>query len=219
MAETNSLIRQYTHMKPIRHTLISQFIRDNRGVAYIEFALALPFLLLLFAGALDVTRMVLLHQKIDRAAYTVGDLATQLKAETGVCNTVKNWETNVVQEIMKPFAFSADDYNFVMSAVLGAEPDWDKGEMHDLIEWRYGKGPSQIGAFSAPYQQEATLPPTISGLEGNERVIVTEMTYYFEPMLPIFSTVTEHNFTKVSYFRSRVSTGREGRGTGVLSGC
>ena len=205
-------------MKNIFH-IFSRFIHDNRGLAYIEFALSLPFLLLLFAGSVDITRMVLLHQKIDKAVFTVGDLATQLKAESGVCSLVGAWEQTVVKDILHPFGFSAEDYDFVMSSVLGAVPDWDKDNMHDLIEWQYGDGTSTIGTFSAPYEQVADLPASIKGLDASERVIVTEMKYHFEPLLPFLSGLAPQSFTKISYLRSRISTGREGRGTGVLSGC
>lgn len=208
------------HMKILRYTHIRRFIRDNRGLAYMEFALTLPFLLLLFAGSVDVTRMVLLHQKIDKAVFTVGDLATQLRADSGVCAIVAQWEDTVVRDIMLPFDFTGGSYNFVMSSVLGTPPNWDlTGPRRDMIEWRYGNGPSQIGAFSVPYSQVATLPATIAGLNSDERVIVTEMTYKFTPLLPVFSNLTEQDFRKVSYFRSRISTGRVGRGTGELSRC
>jgi hypothetical protein len=186
----------------------------------LEFALALPFMLLLFAGTVDVTRMVLLHQKIDKAVFTVGDLATQLNADSGVCATISQWENTVVRDIMLPFQFTGANYTFIVSAVLGTSAGWDpNGGARDMIEWRYGGGTSAIGSFSAPYAQMATLPPTISGLDRNERIIVTEMTYQFTPLLPVLSNLSQQNFKKVSYFRSRVTTGREGQGTGVLSGC
>lgn len=194
--------------------------KDTRGVAYLEFALCLPFLLLLFAGSVDVTRMVLLHQKVDRAVFTVGDLATQLQAETGVCNTVKKWETAVVRDILSPFSYNNKNYEFVMSSVIGARPSWDTSKVYDLIEWRYNvKNTSAIGIFSNPYKQVATLPPSIRGLDMDERVIVTEMTYVFNPILPVLSGITDQTFRKVSYFRSRISTGGEGKESGVLHGC
>lgn len=199
-----------------------RFIHDNRGVAYIEFALALPFLLLLFAGSIDVTRMVLLHQKVDKAVFTVGDLATQLNAESGVCSIVAGWENTVVRDMIRPFDYSPANFTFVMSSVLGTHPNGSpNGAIRDRIEWRYNAGnPSIIGdTYTGPYNQQANLPASISNLATDERVIVTEMRYMFQPLLPVLSKLTPKEFVKASYFRSRVTTGREGRSSGVLSGC
>lgn len=193
--------------------------REERGVAYLEFALCLPFMLLLFGGSIDVTRMVLLHQKVDKAVFTVGDLATQLEAENGVCDIIREWDTTVVRDMIKPFSWEGGNFQFVMSSVLGATRNSDpNGQMFDLIEWRYNQETeSVIGAFSQPYEQIATLPPTIQGLARDERVIVTEMVYRFEPILSAISSVTPANFRKASYFRSRITSGRTGKGTGELS--
>lgn len=196
--------------------------REESGVAYIEFALSLPFLLLLFAGSIDVTRLVLLHQKVDKAVFTVGDLATQLDAESGVCAIVAQWETDVVRDMVRPFDWSAGDFSFVMSSVLGAQRNGAPpgAPVEDLIEWRYNVHvTSAIGPYSSPYTNVANLPESIAGLATNERVIVTEMGYRFVPIFPVLSSLSDTNFRKVSYFRSRISTGKEGKGSGVLSGC
>lgn len=202
---------------------IRKFAKDIRGVAYLEFALALPFLLALFAGSVDVTRMVLLHQKVDKAVFMVGDLATQLHAESGVCNTVKGWEENVVKDMLQPFTYDSTKFTFIMSSVLGTYPNNNpRAPAKDMIEWRYNiknGNLSVIGNFSRPYMQEANLPKEIEGLAASERVIVTEMQYTFSPLIPYWSNLVTNKFHKASFFRSRVTTGREGRNSGVLSGC
>lgn len=199
--------------------ILRGFLREERGVAYLEFALCLPFLLLLFGGSIDVTRMVLLHQKVDKAVFTVGDLATQLELQSGLCNTIRNWQNTVVKDMVKPFSWDAGGFQFVMSSVIGARPNGQpNGAVQDLIEWRYNTGvPSIIGSYSQPYTQIATLPPSIQGLAQNERVIVTEMSYQFRPMLPLLSGLETTQFRKVSYFRSRITTGTTGKASGPLS--
>ena len=196
---------------------IQRLAQDVRGVAYLEFALAVPFLLMLFAGSVDVTRMVLLHQKVDKAVFTVGDLATQLQAQTGVCAIVGQWEETVVRDMLQPFQYDRSNYRFLVSSVVGRHPNGNpNGPVRDRIEWRYNPqngGISVIGAYSAPYAQTATMPPQISGLRTDERVIVTEMRYRFTPLIPQLSNLVPHDFHKASYFRSRVST------PGALSQC
>ena len=50
------------------------------GNVAVEFALALPVLMLLMLGSAEMARFVILHQKIDRVAVTMSDLVA--RAET-----------------------------------------------------------------------------------------------------------------------------------------
>ncbi len=52
-------------------------VRDERGVAGIEFALILPFLLILMLGASEMFLMSMATRKMTRVTDTVGDLITQ----------------------------------------------------------------------------------------------------------------------------------------------
>jgi Flp pilus assembly protein TadG len=51
--------------------------RDERGIAAVEFAMLLPFMLTLYIGAVEVSRMVAADRKVTLAARTVADLAAQ----------------------------------------------------------------------------------------------------------------------------------------------
>lgn len=206
-------------------TTLKRLFGEQRGVAYLEFALALPFLLLLFAGSIDVTRMVLLHQKVDKAVFTVGDLATQIRRETGVCNTIRNWEYTVVRDMVKPFSWERGNFQFILSSVIGASQNNNCNNslsgVRDLIEWRYNANASGsvIGNYSRPYCQRATMPPRISGLGQSERVIVTEMSYNFYPLLDNIYSFRTTRFRKASYFRSRLVDRSTSKNSGNLSGC
>jgi len=201
--------------------LMHRVWREQRGVAYLEFALALPFMLLLFGGSIDLTRMVLLHQKVDKAVFSVGDLITQLESNR-VCNDIRRLEIQVVRDMIKPFDWDRGQFRFTVTSVIGARRN-PGGPLRDLMEWRYNVGQgnsfSRIGNYSSPYQNTANLPNSIGGLGQDERVIVTEMQYLYEPLLPALSSITRQTFNKQSYFRSRLSTGNEGRGSGNLGRC
>lgn len=216
-------IRNSTHMR------ISNFVRrllgEQRGVAYLEFALALPFLILLFAGSIDITRMVLLHQKVDKAVFTVGDLATQLRRENNVCNVVRRWDREIIRDMIKPFSWRGGNFQFIMSSVIGARRNGSgpNSPVRDYIEWRYDEpnpnASSIIGNYINPYRQEATLPPRIAGLGQSERVIVTEMSYSFTPILDNLYRFSTTRFQKASYFRSRLVDRNTSKNSGNLSGC
>ncbi len=52
----------------------------DAGNVAVEFALALPVLMLLMLGSAEMARFVILHQKVDRVATTTSDLVA--RAET-----------------------------------------------------------------------------------------------------------------------------------------
>lgn len=51
--------------------------KDNRGVAAIEMAFIMPFLLFLYFGLIDLTAMISLNRKVTYASSVVADLVTQ----------------------------------------------------------------------------------------------------------------------------------------------
>lgn len=54
-----------------------RFGKDSRGVAAIEMAFIMPFLLFLYFGLIDLTAMISLNRKVTYAASAVADLVTQ----------------------------------------------------------------------------------------------------------------------------------------------
>ncbi len=55
-------------------TLIKGFLKSDKGVAAIEMAFIMPFMLLIYFGMMDVTGLITFNRKVTAAASTVGDL-------------------------------------------------------------------------------------------------------------------------------------------------
>jgi Flp pilus assembly protein TadG len=53
---------------------LSHFLRADKGIAAIEMAFIMPFMLLIYFGMMDVTGLVTFNRKVTAAASTVGDL-------------------------------------------------------------------------------------------------------------------------------------------------
>jgi Flp pilus assembly protein TadG len=74
--------------------------RDERGIAAVEFAMLLPFMLTLYIGAVEISQAVAADRKVTLAARTVADLAAQ-------ATTLNNNEmTNIFKAasaVMSPF--------------------------------------------------------------------------------------------------------------------
>jgi len=150
---------------------------DHRGVAAIEFALAVPILLSLFLGGVDVMRVMLLHQKVEKIAYAMADLVTQ---QDQLTRANMNDYYEAPSEIIAPFTFGANGVVIITSIYR------DVGDpVSGKVRWRDSGGgtlvrTSRIGAVGA----NAVLP---GGLTLNERdnVLIAEVYYRFEQLFPV----------------------------------
>jgi Flp pilus assembly protein TadG len=69
-------------IQPLRQIWPRLPLRNNRGGVMIEFGFAMPVLILLLLGGVELGRYVLLHQKLDRTAMTVSDLVARVQSVT-----------------------------------------------------------------------------------------------------------------------------------------
>ena len=61
---------------------IARFAKAERGLAFIEFALVAPFIMLILFGGIELTRYMLIVQKVDKTAYAMADLVAQYTPAT-----------------------------------------------------------------------------------------------------------------------------------------
>jgi len=79
---------------------LNRFRKDVRGVAAIEMAFIMPFLLFLYFGLIDLTAMISFNRKITYSASVVADLVTQ--NSTTVTATAMNDYFDAVELVMSP---------------------------------------------------------------------------------------------------------------------
>jgi Flp pilus assembly protein TadG len=151
-------------------------VRACLGVAgnvAVEFALALPVLMLLMLGSAEMARFVILHQKVDRVAVTTSDLVARAE-------TIKESELDDIFDaadlVAQPFDLAALGI-VIVSAVTN-----DDGSGPTVAWQRSGAGAashtSQIGTEGGA----ATLSADFEVREG-ETAIIAEVFYDFEPFL------------------------------------
>jgi Flp pilus assembly protein TadG len=165
----------------IRHP--STFLQAQAGVALVEFALALPVLLTMFYGSIEVTRYILITQKVEKLAHTIADVTAQSKTVT---NANLNQTLEATSNIMEPFGIGANSRVLISSLYRGM------GAANASVNWRYQGGgtmaaTSTLGAVGAT----PTMP---GGFTFNERenVIAAEVFYQFSPIISsqFFGTTT-----------------------------
>lgn len=69
--------------RELRHTCFRfiRFGRAEKAVAAVEFALILPFMLMLYMGSIEVTQVIIMDRKLAAVTSTVGDLVARSNGE------------------------------------------------------------------------------------------------------------------------------------------
>ncbi len=178
------------------------FSSEQHGVVLVEFAMLLPFLMLLTAGSFEVGRYALLTQKTDRIAATVGDLVAREEALTAT--EIDNL-FSATDFLARPFDF-ADDGMVVITSVIGRDGQ------EPLIIGQRSRGAitgqaSKVGVLNG----DALLPDVFTDdggqtLEDGETVIVAEVFYDYEPyMAGSLGFFEDMVFYRTAFFRPRLS--------------
>lgn len=153
-----------------------RFFGDRRGAILVEFAVALPVIIVIIIGGFDTGRYVLLHQKMDRAAATMADLVSR---PTSISAAEIDIMFSAASELMQPFDLGT------RGRVIVSSVSKEAGNA-EQIDWQYAGGGSytavsQIGAAG----ETPTLPDGFT-VRDDENLIVTEVFYDYEPVFTGF---------------------------------
>lgn len=167
--------------------------RSRRAIAATEFALALPVLTIMLLGALDLTRFMLFHQKIERISYSTADVVAQAQSVTA---TDLNNILKGAAQIMLPAPFATEGVVIISSV-------YKPPGQSTVIRWQYKGGGnlnrnSKVGVVNgAP-----TLPGGLT-LNDRDNVIVAETYYVFSPMFA-GSAVPSQEIYRTAVFKPRL---------------
>ncbi len=152
--------------------IFRKFIRADSGLAAVEFALALPLLILLTFGTVEVTLYVLITQKLERVSLTVSDIVAQ-------SSTISTAQLDQIipsaAQVMLPYNFSTDGYAIISSITK-------TGTNTPVINWQYkSSGTAQASHFGVA-GGNATMPSNFTMVD-KDTVIVTEVFFNYKPVL------------------------------------
>jgi Flp pilus assembly protein TadG len=143
------------------------------GAVAVEFALALPVLILLTLASVELGRFVYLHQKMDRVATTISDLVA--RAETINESQLTDIFT-AAGEVSDPFDL-ADSGVVIVSSVTNLDGDGA------TIAWqRSGAGSYSASSELGAEGETPNLPADFEVREG-ETAIICEVYFDFTPFL------------------------------------
>lgn len=161
-----------------------ELLRCRRGIAATEFALILPFMVVIIFGTAEVGNALLIDRKVTRSVHTGADLVAQA---TAVTTNDLNDILDAMEEVLRPFPVTA---GFRITSIYR-----EVGSNNTRVDWSIARNTG-----SAAQGSDFTLPPNLLG-EG-ESVIVAEMTYQYTPFFED-AILGDIELADVAYLRPR----------------
>jgi Flp pilus assembly pilin Flp len=154
---------------------LRRFLADRTGLAAVEFGLMLSVLISLLVGGLEVTMKILATQKVENLASTTADVVAQSETATTVG---LDQLLEATSDVMSPFDFGPDG-TVIITSIYRAP-----NTANALINWQYEGGGDLVATsqLGSPGQQP-NLPSDFV-LNERENVIVAEVYYHYQPLLP-----------------------------------
>lgn len=167
---------------------------NESGVAALEFAIALPMVLVLLLGAFEMSRYIIIHQKLEKSAFTVADVVSQSQTLT---IAQMNQTMQATMQIMRP-------YDFEQQGVVIVSSVNKTGNNAPVIRWQYkGGGTLSMQSRIGRSGEVAALPNGLT-LNDKDNVIISEIFYRYEPFFSHFGLISDPYIYKVNVFKPRL---------------
>jgi len=181
--------------RPSRCSLVG-FLRDNRGMTAVEFALILPIMLMMFFGTVSFSMGVAASRKVTQVASTLADLTAQSKCVNNAsgndsnCKSISDYFA-ATQIIMTPYTAPS-----VVARVSELYID-TTGKAY--VQWSEAQGEVALAQKSlVTIPQDLAIPSSY--------LIFSEVSYLYKPPVDYVSALkSSYNLSDVSYTRPRYS--------------
>lgn len=169
------------------HLHLRRFARDRGAVSAIEFAIVLPFMLLLYIGGVELGDGLAVQFRATLAARTVANLATEY---TSIDNPTMSSILGAASTVMAPYSAS----NMVVTV---SEVTTDANS-NATITWSCALNGSAHAVGASVTLPSGLTQPSISLIWG-------EVTYPYQPQMGYVVTGTI-NIYQSAYFNPRLSS-------------
>lgn len=183
-------------------TLLARVRACERGVSAVEFALILPILVMFSAGTIEYSRLILLTQKLQSAAFILADLSARDEA---LGTEQLGHIFLAIDQVIRPFEFAGNGRAYVTS--IGADEDDAL-----TLNWQCpGAGTLDIESALVSEDEVAELPGDIVLVHG-ETLIAAEVFFDFRPLFNV--GLGSRVIHRVAYYKPRI-----GDLEGIAGGC
>jgi Flp pilus assembly protein TadG len=170
---------------------VRKFSTAGEGVAATEFAIVVPFMLVLLVGGAELGDGMAINVKVSATAHSLADMVTQnTSLSTASMQNILTGSTS----IMAPYPISGNQLTVTVSEVSSDA----NGNM--TLQWSksyngstFGPGRSGLGSSTTPPYSALSRPSSLNGTAGNANnpnnqndqvsFIVSEVTYAYTPNL------------------------------------
>jgi Flp pilus assembly protein TadG len=161
---------------------------DAKAAAAVEFAMVLPFMLLLFIGGVELSSGMAINVKVSEATHSVADMVSQ---NTQISVAQMQNILGASASIMAPYPVVDSSHNSLITVTVSGISTDSSGNA--TVQWSQSYNGLTFGA-GRPVSQAITLPSslTLNNQANNVSFVLGEASYAYTPNLgyTITGTVT-----------------------------
>jgi Flp pilus assembly protein TadG len=160
---------------------------DAKAVAAVEFAIVVPFMLLLYIGGVELSNGLAINLKVTATSHSVADMVSQ---NTQISTAQMQTILGASSKIIAPYRTTDSGGNSLMTVTV-SEVSTD-GSGNATVQWSKSYNGATVGA-GRTVGQPMTLPSSLTGTPNhNVSLILGEVSYAYTPNLgyTISGTVT-----------------------------
>jgi Flp pilus assembly protein TadG len=159
---------------------------DAKAVAAVEFAIVLPFMLLLYVGGFELSRGMAINVKVTAATHSVADMVSQ---NTQISAAQIQGILSASTAIIAPYPVTDSSGSLITVTVSEVSTN---SSGNATVQWSKSYNGTTVGTGRS-VGQAMTLPASLTGAQNNNvSFILGEVSYAYTPNLgyTISGTVT-----------------------------
>lgn len=165
---------------------------DQSGVAFMEFAYALPFLMITLLGGLELVHLALTHQQLSRIATSAADLAARFRSSIDETDVNTLFLGSQMSATIQDFQTNG---RIILSSVT--RNDADNGHW---VRWQRCDGGLGTATSAIGGEGDGETDTSIADVNGMvitdpNNVLVAEVTYAYTPW---FFPVTSETLSRIA---------------------
>lgn len=151
-----------------RSVRLKEFRANEDAVAAIEFAIVLPFMLLLCIGGVELGNALSINVKVTNTVHTIADIVSQNKCVT----------TSDVTGILSASSYVLSPYDITKAVVTVSEVQPNGDNATAKVIWS-----QSLNGTARTVGTTVNLPSSLTGVPTASGLILGEATYFYTPNL------------------------------------
>ena len=179
-------------------SLITRFRKNTRGVAAVEFALILPFLIILLIGVAETTTGLNQDRKVSQVASSIGDIVARATSVS----------SSNLADIMEARKYIMEPYDWTKMTVIVASVSFDKNKKA-TVDWSADQTGGSAGGWNPGGKPPISIPA--GAIAAEKSIIICQTKYTYVPMFAslaqnIFPRATSIDMSGIVFLRPRLTT-------------